>query len=323
MPLARQHSPESPLRIAVVDLGSNSFHLLIARKELNGWIVEKHVKEVVRLRSGLSKSNHLSWEAMSRGFSAIESFGALLSHFNLKVVRAVGTATLRQAKNRDVFITHAEERLGYPIEVISGMEEAELIYYALATDAKLFQGEGKHCKCLAMDIGGGSIELAFGIGITPLNAVSIDLGCVELQQQFFEDGAIHKKGFDALIQTCKIKMASTVEMYKKLGWQFCVAGSGSAKALLEVAFANQLTLKREITKPILIKIQSMLLAKKNLSQLDIAGLQDNNKAIFPATVGIFLALMEGLSIQSLHISDASLRNGLILSLLEEAEMQES
>ena len=179
---------KSPQYLAAIDLGSNSFHLVVARIE-NGHVhVLDRIKEMVRLGGGLDKNGRLSEEARIQALSCLDRFAERVQKLPQGSVAAVGTNTLRQAKDSRQFLQSASEVLGHPISIIGGKEEARLIY--LGVSHSLVAQEGKR---LVMDIGGGSTELIIGEGFEPLHLTSLEMGCVSMSRVFFPNGMLSKK----------------------------------------------------------------------------------------------------------------------------------
>ena len=173
--------------LAAVDLGSNSFRLQVARVENDQLYMLDNLREPVRLAAGLTNDKRLNKEAQQRALACLERFGERLRGLPRNAVRAVGTNSLRVAKNAAEFLQQAEAALGFPIEVIAGREEARLIYLGVAQG--LPQTDGRR---MVMDIGGGSTEFIIGRGLKPLRLESLYMGCVSYTQRFFPDGKITK-----------------------------------------------------------------------------------------------------------------------------------
>lgn len=221
----------SPL-YAAIDLGSNSFHMLVVR-HIDGSIqTMAKIKRKVRLAAGLNSTMALSPEAMQRGWDCLSLFAERLQDIPQDNIRIVGTATLRTATNVDIFLDKANEILGYPIQVISGEEEAATIYKGVAHTSG---GTGRR---LVVDIGGASTELIIGEGFEPKALTSLKMGCVTWLERHFKDRQLNKNNFDCAINAAKDTLAPILKQYQELGWDTCVGASGTVQALQEIMLAQ-------------------------------------------------------------------------------------
>nr|MBP6764454.1 exopolyphosphatase [Rubrivivax sp.] len=175
--------------LAAIDMGSNSFRLEIGQVMQGRYRRTSYFKETVRLGAGLDANGMLTEEASQRGLACLRRFATHLAAMPATNVRAVATQTLREARNRNAFLLRAQEALGYPIEIISGREEARLIFAGVA-----FMQPSEQTR-LVIDIGGRSTELILGQGRTPQVAESFGVGCVSLSLRFFEGGSITRDAF--------------------------------------------------------------------------------------------------------------------------------
>ena len=215
--------------LAAIDLGSNSFRLEIGILEHGHIRRVEYLKETVRQGNGLDADRMLSKEAMERGWECLARFSETLSGFQAKFVRAVATQTLREAKNRDVFLTQAEKLLGYPIEVISGREEARLIYSGVAN--LLPQSEEKR---LVVDIGGRSTELILGKGFKPQTMESYRVGSVKWSMKYFADGQFTPMAFEWAEVAAKAVLDEAIALYPKNCWDVAYGSSGTIGAVADV-----------------------------------------------------------------------------------------
>ena len=181
--------------LAALDLGSNSFHLIIARMK-NGLLEPvKKIKHRVKLRAGLNKENELNCEAILRAVSSLKELGNILQESDVEKVRVVATHTIREANNRNAFLTLAEQALCFPIEVISGCEEARLIYQGVVRSEALLD------RSLVIDIGGGSTEIVVGEGCDTLYRESKSMGCISFTERYFLKELNKKaRGFKSLVR---------------------------------------------------------------------------------------------------------------------------
>ncbi|QBY05671.1 exopolyphosphatase [Thalassotalea sp. HSM 43] len=301
-----------PQTIAVVDLGSNSFHLVLAR------IVEQDVqillreKIKVRLAKGLDDDLILNEEAMERGLQTLEIFSHTLNGFHPDHVNILATYTLRTAKNRNEFINRAKLVLPYPIKLVSGQEEARLIYNGVAHSMHFPD------KRLVIDIGGGSTEFALGQHFEPLALSSRNVGCVNLTQQFFADGKISEKRFDKAVLKVERELQPIVKRYRQIGWQACIGTSGTASALLEAGRANELC-EETLTHKALKKLKKKLLAYEDFESIDLAGISEDRKGVIVSGLAVMLGAFEMLQIDELEYNDKALREGALYEMEDQLE----
>lgn len=295
--------------IAAIDLGSNSFHMVVAKvvgEDLQ--IVSRH-KQRVRLASGLGKDKRLSEEAIQRGLECLAMFAERLQGFEPDNVRIAATHTLRQARNTRAFMKRAREVLPFPIEVISGTEEARLIYTGVAHT----QPESK--SKLVIDIGGGSTEMIIGNGFEPELVNSTLMGCVSFTDQFFTNGKLSEKNFARASIASQQRFESLIQPYRKKGWDAALGSSGTIKAIKDVLIGlgfddGVITAKR------MSKLIETLCQFDTIDTIKLQGLTDDRKPVFAAGVAILDAIINGLKIKELHFSDGALREGLLYEMEE-------
>jgi exopolyphosphatase/guanosine-5'-triphosphate,3'-diphosphate pyrophosphatase len=302
--------------VAAVDLGSNSFRMLIAQVVHTPSGTQLRpidtLRESVRLAAGLTDKNLLGFEAYDRGLSAVGRFGERLRGFDLEQVRAVATNTLRVARNSADFIKDAEKALGFPIEVIAGVEEARLIYIGAAHEVSPVQGNR-----LVVDIGGGSTELIIGDGYKPKLMESLYIGCVSHSMRFFPKGEIDAHAFKEAELTARREIQVIAEPFVKYGWKQAVGSSGTARALADIIAAmgyGDVT-KGFINKAALKAMKQDLLRFEHTSQIPIPGLKDDRRIVWPGGLAIMLAVFEELEIELMEVTDAALRVGVLYDLL--------
>ncbi|MEW6354641.1 MAG: exopolyphosphatase [Pseudomonadota bacterium] len=298
-----------PKILAAVDLGSNSFHMIIARVAQGRLHVLDRMRETVRLAAGLDKKNTLRPNAQKRALNCLQRFGQSLRGLPPDSVRAVGTNTLRVAQNSANFLRTAQRALGHPIEIIGGHEEARLIYLgvarSLAPDAK---------RRLVIDIGGGSTECIIGEGFRPLHMESLPLGCVGATLKYFPRGVIDRAAFARAEIAALQELQPIAARYRALGWQMSIGASGTVKAVLDVVQAQRWS-DNGITLASLRKLRKRLFAAGHVRRLKLAGLRDDRLPVFPGGVAILLAVFESLGIKRMLYSDGALREGLLFDLL--------
>lgn len=294
-------------QLAALDLGSNSFHLLIAQ-ESHGrvQVLDKH-KKMVRLAEGLKDGGPLAPEVAARALEYLELFAQRLRPLDPEDVRVVGTNTLRIA-NDPAFLSRAEDILGHKIEIISGREEARLIFKGVCYDLG-----GENTRRLVVDIGGGSTELILGRKATPDTLESLYMGCVSMSQRFFSDEKIDKKSMQAAINYALLELEPVAHDFVAQGWESSVGASGTINAVREVL--SNLTGTDLITAEGLKQIRSEMIEAGSIERLNLPGLADERKAVFPGGVAILSAVFEALGIAEMTAAQAALREGVIYDLL--------
>lgn len=305
--MTHPQSKDKPREIAAVDLGSNSFHMVVARVVGEGLQIVSRHKQRVRLAAGLDDQHRLSDEAISRGVECLAMFAERLNGLDMENVRIAATHTLRQARNVDTFIKRARQVLPYPIEIISGEEEARLIYMGVSHTQ---QNVGRK---LVIDIGGGSTELVIGDNFEPALVNSKRVGCVSYNERFFPKGNITPKQFAAAQLATQQKLESLASQYRQAGWQVALGASGTIKAIREVIIG----LGDEdgiITRKRLDNLIEKLLKFKTSDSIDLPGLSVDRQPVFVAGVAILSGIFDALAIESMRFSDGALREGLLYEM---------
>ncbi|MEG2040652.1 MAG: exopolyphosphatase, partial [Hafnia sp.] len=293
---------------AAIDLGSNSFHMLVVREVAGSIQVLARIKRKVRLAAGLDSENQLSDEAMQRGWQCLRLFSERLQDIPREQIRVVATATLRIAKNAQQFITQAEEILGRPVQVISGEEEARLIYQGVAHTT------GGSAQRLVVDIGGGSTELAAGTGATADVLHSLQMGCVTWLERYFNDRNLTQENFDRAGLAAREMLLPVVDSLKQHGWQICVGASGTVQALQEIMVAQGMDERITLNK--LLQMRQRAIQCGKLEELEIEGLTLERALVFPSGLSILIAIFETLEIESMTLSGGALREGLVYGMLD-------
>lgn len=298
--------------IAVVDLGSNSFQLVIAKVGLKLHYVDK-VKETVMLANGLNEEKIITKETQDLAFEAIQKFGERLVNFTEQNVKIIGTSTLRKAKNAREFIAKAESILGFPIEIISGIDEARLIYSAVS-HAFHFPSQRK----IVVDIGGGSTEVIVGEGSLPIILQSLELGCVSATKQFFPKGKINYFGFIEVAREIHYRL-NALGFKPDVPWDIAIGSSGIIRAIDTVLNSLGVS-KHGITKNGLEILIEMLTKEKSISALKLPGIKSDRVLTFLGGVGILTAIFTYFDISLMQVSEYGMREGL---LFEFASIDES
>lgn len=296
----------SPL-YAAIDLGSNSFHMLVVREVAGALRTVTKVKRKVRLAAGLDADFRLSRAAMERGWDCLRLFSEQLQDIPADNIRVVGTATLRLATNVDEFLREAERVLNHNIEIISGEEEAKTIYEGVSWTSA---GEGNR---LVIDIGGASTELVIGEQSEAKLLNSLHMGCVTWLNNHFGDGELSEARFKQAIAAAKTVLEKVADDYRVLGWRTCVGASGTVQALQEIMLAQGKS--ERVTLPKLQELMGQAIACGKLDQLQLEGLAAERLTVFPSGLAILIAIFETLGIESMTLAGGALREGLIYGLL--------
>lgn len=293
----------------IIDLGSNSFHMLTVAKIDNGFSVLSKSKEKVRLASGLDQQNNLDQASMERGWSCLKQFNLELQQLQPSKILITATAALRIAKNKQRFIEQAEIILGHPIKLLSGIEEAKTIYQGVAFTEKITD------QLLVIDIGGASTELIIGKEKNILTAESLHMGCVTWLHRYFADQKLSHDNFNSAINAAKMVIQPQIEKYTQLGWTLVMGASGTIQATQEINQQQQIS--EELTLSLLNTIKQQCINCENINSLKIAGLKSSRIPVFASGLAILIALFESLDIKYLQLSKGALREGLISLLFSE------
>ncbi|WP_058913265.1 exopolyphosphatase [Entomohabitans teleogrylli] len=305
MPISQPH--QRPQEFAAVDLGSNSFHMVIARVVDGALQIIGRLKQRVHLADGLDANNNLTEEAMERGLSCLALFAERLQGYPADNVTIVGTHTLRQAANASDFLKRAEQVIPYPIEIISGNEEARLIFMGVE------HTQPEKGRKLVIDIGGGSTELVIGEDFEPALVESRRMGCVSFAQLFFTNGEISPENFRRARLAAVQKLESLAWQFRLHGWNVALGASGTIKAahevLLELGEKDGL-----ITPERLETLVSEVLKYKTFATLSLPGLSEDRQAVFVPGLAILCGVFDALNVQELRLSDGALREGVLYEM---------
>lgn len=301
-----------PATFAAIDLGSNSFHMIIAR-EVDGQLqlLDRH-KETVRLRMGLDTEGNLDQAAQTRALACLTRFGQRLRGIPAERIRAVGTNTLRLATNAAGFLSAAENALGAQIDIIPGHEEARLIYLGVSH----FLPKDDQQR-LVIDIGGGSTEFIIGTHFDPQTMTSTEMGCVSISQAFSLIERITEENFNRALNNCQLVLRPHVPKLRRMGWERAIGASGSIKAISEILVANG-WVSDGITLTGMAQLKQALVANKSLAQTKLAGLSEDRKPVIGGGLAVLMAAFQLLNIEHMHVSPGALREGLILDMLGRA-----
>ena len=299
--------------MAALDLGSNSFHLIVAH-ESNGHLqVVDRIKEMVRLAEGLGTGNRLAEPVAQRAMDCLKRFGQRLRDLHRDNVRVVGTNTLRKARNSAQFIARAQEALGHPVEVISGREEARLIYHGVSHT--LEDGDDRR---LVIDIGGGSTELILGRSFQPEIMESLHIGCVGIRDRFFPDGRLTGKSLQAAVNHCRQELQAVRNQYRAVGWDLAIGASGTVLAARDVLTQLEGNPATVISRKGIRTVNERLIEAGHVDRMRLPGLSEQRRAVFPSGMAVLTAVVEALRLDTLGASRGALREGLLYDLLGRA-----
>ncbi len=286
---------------AAIDLGSNSFHMIIAQEQDGSLTVIDRVKEMVQIARGISAEGELAADAKDRALDCLACFRERLAEFPASSIRAVGTKALRSADNSE-FLQAAQEALGHPIETISGYEEARLVYQGVSHSIPQQQGQ-----TLVVDIGGGSTEFIIGQQQTPSLLESLSLGCVTFSQRYFSSGCSAKAMNNAYLAACA-ELEVISRNYRQSGWDVCFGASGTVKAIASYLEGNKACIDRDQLNTLYTKVsEEGINTSGELAKL--------RREVLPAGIAILKAIFDQLNIDSMHVSDAALKEGLIYDIV--------
>ncbi len=298
-----------PTNVAAVDLGSNSFHMIICNLKDGKLQTIDRLKDMVRLAAGLDEDKYLDQETQEKALACLERFGQRISNFPANSVRIVGTNTLRQAKNSQEFITKAERALGHPIHIISGIEEARLIYQGVAHS---LAGNANHR--FVMDIGGSSTEYIIGQHDAAHTKESLNMGCVTVSQQFFKNGKLSKKTFKKATLFAEQHLEPFQSTFNSKNFNEAIGASGSLKAVSNVLQTSGWS-NNGITMTGLELLVTHLLSLEHIDQINFPALSIERRPVFIGAVAIIYATFKTLNIEQMTVSDGALREGLVYDLV--------
>ncbi len=297
-------------QLAAVDIGSNSFHMVVARYTLGQLRVVDRLRETVRMADGLDGKGGISAEARQRGLECLARFGQRIRDLPSLRVRALATNTVRQLSSPQSFLVPAETALGHAIEVVSGREEARLIYLGVAHAQPPRPGQLR----LVIDIGGGSTEFIIGRGFEQIERESLQVGCIASTRRFFPGGKLSKKRWKDALTEIGAEFQQFAGQYRALGWQEALGSSGTHKAIGEICAAMKLT-KGAITAEALPQLRERLLQADNIAGIELPGLSNDRRPIIAGGVLVLEAAFEALGLQRLMVSKAAMREGILYDML--------
>ena len=293
--------------VAAIDLGSNSFHMIVARLDHNEIRPVERLGEKVQLAAGIDEQGLLTNDAMERGLACLRKFAEYIDGMAPENIRIVGTNALRKARNSDTFIRFAEQELGHPVDIIAGREEARLIYLGVAHTYS-----DDNDRRLVIDIGGGSTELIIGQRFEPRLLESLHMGCVGYTRRFFPNGGLSEKRFMEAYYSACLELMNIEQDYRNEGWAEAIGSSGSIKSVHDILAGRGIG---RITRDGLQQIKRDVLQFRKLAKVHCQGLKPERAAIFPAGLAILIAVFDRLNIDGMDYSDGALREGVLYDLV--------
>lgn len=306
-----QQIPEANLEeaIAAIDLGSNSFHLIVARViEGHLQIIDK-MKEMVRLGEGLTADKRLDPVVSKRALECLSRYSQRLRPLPAENIRVVGTNTMRQIHPDDNFHSLAEKALLHPIEIIAGREEARLVYLGVAHGLA-----AANEKRLVVDIGGGSTELIIGEGYLPHERESLHMGCVSISRRFFMDGVITDHAMHEAELACALEIRPVRNEFKEGGWIRAIGSSGTIKSIGNVVIEQGWS-ETGITRESLDSLKQYLIDAGSIDKVSLKGLSEERKPVFAGGLAVLSAVFEHIGIDHMDVSSEALREGLIYDMI--------
>lgn len=296
-------------KVAALDIGSNSFHLVVARIVAGSVQILHRVKQKVRLGDGLGNDGVLSEEAIQKGLETLNVISESLQGFKPENVRVVATHTLRKASNAQDFLKAAKKIFPFPIDIISGAEEARLIYQGVA------HTNHQQGKRLVIDIGGGSTEFIIGEDFDTNILRSLQMGCVSYTKRFFKQGELKAKAFDKAITCARQELEMIVKQYQHIGWKTCIGTSGTIKVIIELAAQLDSTNREnQVSLSDLYTLKDLCCAAGNSRDLALQGLSEDRMPVLAAGLAILIGVFKSLQIEQMMFSPAALREGVLYEM---------
>lgn len=310
MDMPRTRPPaDAGIEVAAVDLGSNSFHMLVARAQGTEVQVIDRLREPVRLAAGLDLDRRLRPDAQARALACLERFGQRLRNIPPERARVVGTNTLRKLRRGADFQAAAEQALGHVIEIISGVEEARLVYGGVTRGMGL-----ANPRRLVVDIGGGSTEVIIGRASEPTLMESVGLGCVVHQARFFEDGVISRARFREARLAARVALEFLEHRYRREGWDLAIGASGTVRGVWRV-MREQGWADQELTREGLERVVNLMIERGTVARIDFPALREDRRPVFAGGLAVLAGVFDSLALERMATSERALREGLVYDLL--------
>jgi exopolyphosphatase / guanosine-5'-triphosphate,3'-diphosphate pyrophosphatase len=295
--------------IAAVDLGSNSFHLVVARYSHGQLVIIDRLREVVRLAAGVGEDGRIDKDVAARALACLERFGQRLRDMHARNVRVVGTNALRISRRKQAFLERARDALGFPIEIVSGMEEARLIYSGVAHNLPNELG-----RRLVIDIGGGSTEIIIGERYEPLELESLQMGCVSLSQRFFGDGRLSAKRIERARLAARLELEPIQAAFQRRGWERAVGSSGTVRVIAD-SIREIDPAATNVTPEGLELLLKRLAESGSLRELDLDAVSEERRPVFPGGTVILAEITAALGIAQMRFVEGALRDGLLYDMV--------
>lgn len=299
--------------LAAIDLGSNSFHMIIAKLEDGELRVVDRIKEMVRLAAGLDDNAMLAGDPVRKAIETLTRFKERLRPLDPKNIRAVGTNTMRTAKNARDFMIRAEDALGHQIDIVSGDEEARLIYLGVAHSV-----ERNDDPRLVVDIGGGSTEIIVGEQFNPWLRESKYMGCVSWSRRFFPDGLITPERFERATRAARQEMLPSRKQFLNSGFHAAIGASGTIKAVQNIVQMNAWATDF-ITRDSMDALRDALFEHGDINTIELLGLEPDRQPVFMGGFAILYAVFESLQLNEMTTSEGAMREGILYDLLDRTE----
>jgi exopolyphosphatase/guanosine-5'-triphosphate,3'-diphosphate pyrophosphatase len=283
--------------------------MVVARYSHGQLVIIDRLREMVRLASGVEENGRIDKEVAARALGCLQRFGQRLRDMHAASVRVVGTNALRVAHRKQAFLERAREALGHPIEIISGMEEARLIYAGVAHTMPSEPG-----RRLVVDIGGGSTELIIGDGLVPLELESLQMGCVSLSERFFRDGKISAKRIERARMAARLELEPVQAAFRRRGWEHCAGSSGTVRAIGE-AIRELDPQSPGITAAGLERALTYVIDAGHVRELKLASITEDRRPVFPGGTVILAEIFESLGVKEMRIADGAMREGLLYDMI--------
>jgi len=301
--------PRSPRVLAAVDLGSNSFHMVVARRSNGQLVIIDRLREMVRLGGGLDDEGRLDRATAARAIACLERFGHRLVDMRADSVRVVGTSALRRARKKQAFLERAGAAIGHPIEVISGREEARLIYSGVVHTLPRTEG-----RRLVIDIGGGSTELIIGQNKEPQQLESLNMGCVLMSNEFFSDGRLTAKRLERARLAARQELEPIQRAFRAMGWSSVAGSSGTVRAIFDA--------QRElhprcttITRAGLDELLELLVSAGSTSAIPLDSLSTERRTVFAGGLAVLAEIFARLGIREMRVAEGAMREGVLYDLM--------
>ncbi len=296
--------------MAAIDIGSNSYHMMVARYAQGQFRVVDRIREMVRMAEGLDGRGGLTMASRMRALDCLSRFGERIRDIPPQRVRAIATNTVRSLKDPQAFLVPAESALGHAIEVVSGREEARLVYLGVAHAQPSDPGQLR----LVIDIGGGSTECIIGSGLEAIERESLQMGCVATTRRFFDNGKLSRKRWKQALDELGAEFQQFAARYRELGWGDVLGSSGTIKAIGKICAELKLT-KGAITAPALPPLRERLLEADHIDRIDLPGLSDDRRPVIAGGLLIVEAAFAALGIERMTVSRAAMREGILYDMI--------